>query len=84
MNNQHHELPLNIEMPLANASFMDVNDVATWNFGVPDIQLADNKRCDVILQTRVANREHTGISQDLFTKECDPFCMRAVKILPQS
>jgi hypothetical protein len=69
MNKEHHELPLNIEIPLANTSFMDVNDVATWNCIVPDIQLADNKLCDVILQTRVANHEHASNSQDL-TKEC--------------
>jgi hypothetical protein len=36
---------------------------------VPDIQLADNTLCDVILQTRVANHEHAGNSQDLFTKQ---------------
>jgi hypothetical protein len=71
MNNQYHELPLNIELPLANASFTDANDVATWKCGVPDIQLADNKRCDVILGTRVANQKH--ISQHLFTKACFRF-----------
>jgi hypothetical protein len=65
-------------MPLANASFIDLNDVATWNCGVTDIQLG-GKGCDVILQTRVTNHEHAGNSQDLFYKGVRSFYTKTVK-----
>jgi hypothetical protein len=66
MKYQYHELPLNVEAPLPDASSMNVCDVATWNCGVSDIQLADNVRRDVILHTRVANHEHAS---DLYKRE---------------
>jgi hypothetical protein len=58
--------PHNVEAPLPDVSSMNVCDVATWNCCVPNIQLADNMRCDVILHTRVANHE---LASDLSTKE---------------
>jgi hypothetical protein len=70
-------------MPLANGSFVDLNGFATWNCSVSDIQLADNKVCDVILQTRVANHEHAGNSNDLFTKQCVRFTWQQQKYYPK-